>query len=191
MIRNNQRYLFVAAAAVLFLGVSCKFSKQIEVKKKIEAPPDATPDAKILAMIHRTNAIEIEAGLLAQKKGQSEKVRKLGVRIARDHLSAEKKVLDLAQKQGTEVDQPSGRTPQEEKQHTKQAVSMYKLRKLQGPEFDPVFLQFMEQGHTDSIEMLKASRDQLHDEEVQDLVNQLIPTLEEHHELAAHLEGHK
>jgi uncharacterized protein (DUF305 family) len=82
-------------------------------------------------------------------------------------------------------------TSEEKPQHEKQVKTLDKLRKLNGSEFDAAFLQFMAEGHAKSIEKLKVSREKLRDKDVRDLVDKLIPILEQHRELAAHHEGHK
>ncbi len=191
MSRNRTIGLFSAIAAVFLLGAGIGIAQETAAKKSNEAAKNPSLDVRVLSTIHATNAIEVEAGKLAQQKGQSDTVRKLGDRIARDHLSSDKMVTDLAHKKKVELDPVKPQTDEEKQQHEKRVKMMEKLRNLQGSEFDSAFLKFMEEGHARSIEKLQASREKLQDGDVRDLVNKLLPILEQHRELAAHQEGHK
>lgn len=173
MIRDSQNHLFVMAAVVLLLGAGFALAQD---------------EARLLARLHHVNALEIEAGLLAQKKGVSDEVRKLGERVTRDHLLADKKLTRLANRKKIGLNQTGPQTTEERTQHEKRLALFDKLLKLHGADFDAAFLQFMVQGHAQSIRTLKAAREEMEDEQIRNLVNKLIAMLEKQHEWAVELE---
>jgi predicted outer membrane protein len=191
MSRSREKLVFVMSMAALLLGVGFGIAQESTAKKEGNNAKKTSPEIKILSKIYDTNAIEVEAGLLAQQKGRSDKVRKLGDRIARDHLSSDKMVTQLAHKKKVDLIPPQPQTAEEKQQCEKQKKVMQQLRKLDSSEFDTVFLHFMAEGHAQTIDKLKASREQLHDAEVRDFVDKLISILEQHHKLAAPQEGHE
>lgn len=92
-----------------------------------------TEDARrSLARIHLRNTFELEAGQVAQERGQSQAVKDLGKRLQQDAQNVDANLVSLVQQRGGVVDQLP--FPNEERSgHTQM---MARLRELQGEQFD-------------------------------------------------------
>jgi putative membrane protein len=62
---------------------------------------------RVLNLLHQTNLKEIEAGKLAEKKGQAKDVKSLGKMLIKDHTAADKKVTSLAKEEKVTLDPAS------------------------------------------------------------------------------------
>jgi putative membrane protein len=139
-----------------------------------------TPEA-VLADLHATNQLEIQAGQLAQAKGTSSEVKSFGKQLAADHSSADDKVMALAEKKNLNLrKEPSD--PQEAK---KDAQEIARLQKLSGAEFDRAFLTAMENGHQKTIAKLEKAKSTVQDQDIQKLVDELMPVLNKHRATAS------
>jgi putative membrane protein len=142
-------------------------------------------DAHVVAELHHTNKMEIEAGRMAEQKGLSRGVRDFGDVLVRDHQAADEKLLAYAQRTGLDAnaflpDEVSG-------QRSTSEDDMDRLRKLSGGAFDRQFAQMMETGHARAIDHVRAARDQTADPSLRDLLAGLLPTLQRHREIAQDL----
>jgi putative membrane protein len=146
----------------------------------------ASEDARVVAKLHHINQMEIDAGKLAQDKGQSKKVRDFGGRLVRDHQAADKKVMSYADKKGIDANaMPPAGTDQEAKDQEK----MDRLRNLSGAQFDREFATMMAEGHQKAIEMVQAAQGRVNDPALRTMLTQLLPTLQKHHDIAESLAG--
>jgi predicted outer membrane protein len=62
-----------------------------------------------------------------------------------------------------------------------------KLRKLQGAEFDREFTRAMVEGHQAAIDQLRSARADTIDPEMRSLLDELLPTFEQHLSMAQKL----
>jgi putative membrane protein len=139
----------------------------------------------LFSRIHATNEFEIKVGHLAMEKGQSEKVKKYGERLVRDHKNADEKVMALAKEENIQISKPEPRNKQEKMMMQKRKELLSKFKKA-GPEsFDEIYLNAMVKGHQHAIDML--TKADLKNQEVNELVSKLVPILEQHLNLAENL----
>jgi len=61
---------------------------------------------------------------------------------------------------------------------------MDQLQKMTGKDFDRAFAQMMVNGHREAIEMVKDARSTVQNAEVKSLLEQLLPTLQKHEDMA-------
>lgn len=144
----------------------------------VEATRVPTPD-QLASKIRAVDAMEIEAGRLAQARGSTDGVRRYGLVLERDHRLADRRVTALANAQGltlTEVP-PSA----------EEAAEMARLGSLRGAAFDDAFLKAMKAGHGRTLELLAKARQSTPDLRLADLISRLIPILEQHDQLAGGL----
>jgi len=137
----------------------------------------------VLSAIHATNQLEMSAGKLAQSKGASEQVRQFGRQLYDDHRAADQKVQSLADKKGLML-KPQLDDPTQARQSAEQAAEVAKLAKLSGPEFDTAFLAAMAKGHQQTIQQLEKVKASAADQDVETLVNDLMPVLHKHQDTA-------
>lgn len=146
-----------------------------------ESPATATvPDAdvnKALADLHRINLMEIEMGNLAKEKGQSEAVRNYGDTLVRDHEAAESRVEEIAGQINYALAEKGQLLAGAHKSQ------MERLRNLQGADFDQAFASLMAESHSDAISTLQRSQGKVTGP-VADLLNQVIPQLQDHQRTA-------
>jgi len=151
------------------------------------APPAGGPAAgnwtasKLVTDIHSIDQMEVTMGQLAQQKGSTARVRRYGSLLARDHRLADQQLISLARDQHLGV-AATGMSLADR-------AKMTRLQGLSGRAFDRQFMADMKAGHDQAIAMLKASRGQLVNPSVRDFVGKLIPILNQHRDLAQHLEG--
>jgi putative membrane protein len=146
------------------------------------AAADETPsaDAKLLAKLHETNALEVELGKLAQQKGGTPEVKQFGKQLVEDHQSVDTKILALAGEESIELE-AAPKDPADAKKSTEMKA---KLKTLSGETFDQEFLTAMRQGHEEAIALVTKAKPSLQNTKVKSLVTELEPVLEKHRQMA-------
>jgi putative membrane protein len=139
--------------------------------------------------MHQLYQMETKAGEWARSKGATAQVRAYGDRLVRDHAMADQRILDVAEKQGIPVGEPTPKNAEEEQEMKEQAATLDRLPTLQGREFDQSFLEFMHKGHKSAIKMLCSARGKLAPSTpLPALIETLIPILRQHYQIAIELE---
>jgi putative membrane protein len=150
------------------------------VQPERSAPVDVTPQL-ILEKLHLANLEEIEAGRLAEQSG-TDRVKDYARTLQRDHRAADEKVKALAKKKGLAfADKPA---PSQKHQAEKDM-----LAGLTGADFDRAFTGMMAQGHRQLIAAAQRWRSPCKDEDVCALLDQMMPRLREHEQMAEKLHG--
>lgn len=186
----------VPGVLVLLAGTSLapaqENREQQETRREQPAKTEAAEKfdtATVLSKIHQTNQREIELGQLAMEKAESRDVRAFGELLVRDHRNADRKLRRLVEDKGIELVEPRPQTVEEKKQDQQKQQAKQRLQKLEGTEFDEVYLTTMEREHTASIRMLTRAHKTLEDRDVRDFVGAKIPILKQHLALALRLQG--
>jgi putative membrane protein len=144
---------------------------------------NATPQMQ-LQKLHLTNLHEIELGKLAEQNG-SEKVKSFAQTLQRDHKAADKQVMDLAKKKGfTLTDTMQDAQKQQHKQMEKD-----RFTNLKGAQFDREFANAMSMGHHKVISLVNSWTQSCKDQDVCKLETSLLPTLQQHQQMAEQLRG--
>jgi putative membrane protein len=119
---------------------------------------------------------EIEIGQLAQKNGQSEKVKQFGKTLEQDHSANLAKAKTLAESMNLSLPtQPSA----------KEKATYDKLSKLKGAAFDKQFAKDMVADHKKDISEFQ--REAKKSGDAADFAKQTLPTLHKHLSLAQSL----
>jgi putative membrane protein len=150
-------------------------SNQGSKQKSNWTPADT---ARALDKLHQTNLEEIQMGQLAQQNGLSDQVKDLGKTLVDDHKSADNDVKELAQdrKVSLSTTQPSGST---------EANNMKSLQGMKGAAFDSKFASMMVQDHDKAIAMARMWRSRTDDKKLHDLLDDVLPKLQKHRDLAS------
>jgi putative membrane protein len=138
-----------------------------------------SPESKFLTDAVRGDVAEVKMGELAQQKGQSEGVREFGQMLVEDHSSALQKTAELAK--DLNVIPPAQPSAEQMQKHDA-------LARLSGEEFDRQFAAEMVKGHQEEIAKYERQA-QSGDSKVAKLAEDLLPTLEEHLEVAQRLQS--
>ena len=137
----------------------------------------ASDTAEVLGKLHHSNQMEVEAGKLAQEKGQSKDVKAYGKTLVNDHSAADKKVMALAKEEKIELPTTSPMPPDK----------MDKMKSASGADFDKKFVADMLEDHQKDVAEAKAARDKTSDKKLKTLLTATIPVLEKHRDTAQKL----
>jgi putative membrane protein len=138
---------------------------------------DAAPagqDALFLQQAHQVNLAEISAGQLAQQKGNTPVVKKIGARLAADHRTLDKPVQLTAHALGVAL--PN--TPDEQQRAVAQ-----QLQHASGAAFDRVFVTTQLTGHQQALAAGQAELAHGHDARVTALARTAAPVIEAHRQM--------
>jgi putative membrane protein len=116
---------------------------------------------------------EVQLGELAQQKAADMKVKDFGARMQKDHSNANAELRAIVAKKGITV--PGGPGPH--------AAMKAKLEKLQGTQFDQVYMKAMVDDHTKAVREFEMAT-KSPDEDVKAFATKTLPTLREHLQMA-------
>jgi putative membrane protein len=126
----------------------------------------------------RGGMLEIELGQLAQKNGESSKVKSFGQQMVTDHTRLNDELGNAAKKDGFQV--PAGLS-------TKQREEVQALSKISGKEFDSKYAQLMVKDHTDDLAAFRKAESTIEKPELKKAIGDAIPVIEHHLEMAKKL----
>jgi len=135
--------------------------------------------AMVLAQIHQTNLTEVELAKMARKKGSINGVRAYADQLIQDHTNLDQTVVAIAQKSGNlKAVRRSAHETADEKTVER------KLKSANGARFDKLFLQQASSDHERLIRKLQQDREDASNDDLEALIDKMIPILEQHKELA-------
>jgi len=195
---GTSRQLIIAAVVVVLLG-GCSTSRQQpapdasaataqpsaqpaaqEAKAKPAArvpSPEASSkktSASVLAQIHQADLKEIAIGKIAEEKASTDEVRAYAVQLVNDHTNADQMVLATAQKTGAHLRGVA----------TARSKTDQKLSSASGAQFDRMFLEQTSADHKKLMSELQQQREDASDDEIEALIDKIMPILQQHHDLA-------
>jgi putative membrane protein len=140
--------------------------------------------AVILAQIHQANLKEIAIAKIAEGRASTSEVRSYADQLVQDHTNADQMVVAMAQKTGAHLrDAAAG--PREGRHETAHGKLVeQKLSSARGAGFDRLFLQQTSSDHERLIRRLQQEREDASDDEIEALIDKIMPILEQHRELA-------
>jgi putative membrane protein len=138
----------------------------------------------ILSQMHQTNLTEIALGKMAQQKASSSEVRAYADQLVQDHTNVDRMVVDMAQESGTNLKNGAEAHQAVRHESARQKELERKLKSAQAAEFDRLFLQETNADHEKLIAKLQKNKQDTSDEELETLIEKVIPVLEQHRELA-------
>ena len=148
-----------------------------------KAADEKMTDARLVALLHHVNQDEIAAGKLAQQKGQSVDIKAYGKQLVTDHSSSDQEVMAAAKKAGISPSD-SALTASDKEMMRVDKNKMEQIKRMSGAEFDRTFAQVLVQDHQHMISLLRDHEGDLQSPELKTLVDNTIPVLEKHKDLA-------
>ncbi|MCC9136567.1 DUF4142 domain-containing protein [Pontibacter silvestris] len=118
-----------------------------------------------------SNMLEIQAGQLAQEKGQSQQVKGFGQMMVTDHEKATDQLKSLAS-------QKSITLPDSMSQDHKDKLQS--LRDKTGSDFDQSFMDLMVNSHQEAVNLFDNAASDLEDPDVKSFASSTLPTLRQH-----------
>jgi putative membrane protein len=161
-------------------------SSLVSSAKQNTAPVASTKrnTAMVLSQIHETNLREIALGKMAEEKASRSEVRAYADQLVQDHTNVDQTVVAMAQKSGSHLN--DGTAVHQEGRHeaAQEKLLERKLKSASGPDFDRLFLQQTGSDHERLIRKLQQDREDASDDELEALIDKMIPIFEQHRELA-------
>jgi putative membrane protein len=184
-------FLFAAFAGISFL-VSCSDSPEKDAKKEAdsantakidsaklrdtsEAHPvhmaDLKPDAEFTVAAADGGMLEVALGKIAEKKGTTGAVKKLGAQMVKDHSKANMELKALAKEKHLTI--PGEMSPKCQKE-----LSDFDEKK--GHDFDKAYADLMVKDHKDDIDDFKKEANSGNDTQISNWAKNILPILEHH-----------
>jgi putative membrane protein len=130
--------------------------------------------AAVLSEIHRADLKDIAIGQMAQGKASTDQVREYANQLVKDRTSADQQVIAMAQKKNVRL-----------RDHTsRQGPEPAKLNTLSGPSFDKYFLRQTAADNDKLVRSLRKEREDASDDDIEALIDKILPILEQDQELA-------
>jgi putative membrane protein len=155
--------------------------KEAQAKPAAVLPAEVSSkstSATILEQIHQADLKEIAIGKIAEGKASSDEVRAYADQLVKDHTSADQMVIETAQQKGAHLHEPSRHAGNREK------LAEQKLSSANGAQFDRLFLEQTSADHKRLIRELKQEREDASDDDVEALIDKIMPILQQHQDLA-------
>ena len=123
--------------------------------------------------------LEVEAGRLAQEKGQSQEVKDFGQMMVTDHTKANDALKALAQQKNIVLPDSMGQQHMDKLQD---------LRDKSGAEFDEEYIDLMVSSHEEAVDLFEDAANDMEDQEVKSFASTTLPTLQQHLDQANQLD---
>jgi putative membrane protein len=140
--------------------------------------------AIVLSQIHRTNLMEIALGKMAQEKASTDEVRAYADQLVQDHTNVDQMVVAMAQQRGADLQNGAAAARDGPHQPAREKQLEWKLKSASGLDFDRLFLQETSADHERLIRKLEQDRQDASDDELEALIDKVMPILEQHQQLA-------
>ena len=138
----------------------------------------------ILSQMHQTNLMEIELGKIAEQKAASSEVRAYADQLVQDHTNVDRMVVAQAQETGTNLKNGAEARQAVRSETARQKELERKLKAAQGADFDRLYLKETNAEHEKLIRKLQQDKQNTSDQELETLIEKVIPVLEQHRDLA-------
>jgi putative membrane protein len=165
----------VAAGSLCFVG-SLRAQENTSVSdnphlRAKDAPPKAgapstklsDKDRQFIQAAANGGAGEVADGKVAEERGQSAEVKKIGARMVADHSKANNELVELAKKKGLSID-----------------ISKGKPRNFTSARFDGQYLASMEKDHEMDIKAFEREASSGDDADLKAFASRTLPTLKAH-----------
>ena len=132
---------------------------------------DLKPDADFAVAAADGGMLEVALGKLAEKKGMSQSVKKLGAQMVADHSKANMELKALAADKHIAIP---------DKMSDKCQKQVSDLNEKNGRDFDKAYADLMVKDHKDDIDEFKKESEKGNDSQVSGWAKNKIPVLEHH-----------
>lgn len=151
-----------------------------------QVEPSAEATRQALRAMHWKSQLDITLARHALARASHPAVRRYAERVIRDHELADARALALADELRIDLRPPAA----EEQAQTERAQELIsEIQDLSGEEFERAWLRIMVNGHRQAIQQLAQLRPRVDAVQVQRLMRDLVPILDQHLLMARHLES--
>jgi putative membrane protein len=160
-------------ATLIFMGVGLWLTRTTLA----QGPQLGDADRAFIKMAASSAQAEIQLGKLAAERADRAEVRDFAKRLEKDHTEANLALLKLLDAQRIDVSRDM----------TSYQETADRLSTLRGLEFDRAFVQQMVKDHEEAVAKFAAEAKEGHNPELKAYAAKLLPTLQEHLQLARDL----
>jgi putative membrane protein len=144
---------------------------------------DKSTSAAILEQIYQADLEEIAIAEIAEEKASTREIRAYAEQLVADHTNANQTVVRIAKKLGVHLhDAATSKEARRRSVHEK--LVEQKMSSASSAEFDRLFLQQTSADHDKLIRALKQDREDANNDDIESLIDKILPILEQHRELA-------
>jgi putative membrane protein len=168
-------------ALILSLGIALAFSTAFAADKE-NADKASAPDTAFIMKAADGGMTEVELGKLAEKNGQREDVKTFANQMVKDHGKANENLKSIASKMNV---------PLPEKVSEKHQAAIDKMSKMSGAEFDAQYVVRMIFEHEKTRILFENSRAHVSNEELKKFIDETLPVVKSHLEMAKKMQSTK
>ena len=132
---------------------------------------DKSPDHDFFKKAAEGGIAEVEAGTLAQNKGNSQAVKDFGAMMVKDHTDANAKLKSIAAEEGEDLPNTSS---------AMQMASKSKLEVLTGETFDKSYIKNQVTAHEQTVALFKQEIASGKDPQAKKFAQDTLPTVRTH-----------
>jgi putative membrane protein len=132
---------------------------------------DKNPDASFFKHAAEGGIAEVEAGKLAQDKGNSQTVKEFGAMMVKDHSAANDKLASIASSAGVSLPATSS---------VGQMATKAKLEVLRGDKFDKAYIKDQLKAHQDTVALFKNEIASGSDAQAKSFASDTLPKVQAH-----------
>ena len=132
---------------------------------------DKSPDQSFFKQAAEGGIAEVDAGTLAQSKGNTKAVKEFGAMMVKDHSAANEKLKSIATAEN--VDLPA-------KASMSQLASKTELEALSGDSFDKAYIKGQITAHEQTVALFKKEIASGTDSQAKSFAKETLPTVQSH-----------
>jgi predicted outer membrane protein len=163
--------------------------KKADEKEKVGVQTDLS-QSQLLDKLHKVSIGHVEMGNLAQTHAKSDKVKRLGEKMAKDFTQLDQQVIDYAKGHDIVLSDATGmfKGSKSETKAGEKEEKMTNLGKLQGEDFDKQYLSSTISGCERLIPVLEGTKGKFDDNKFDRVIGKAIDTLKSYQKDAEKLQ---
>lgn len=175
----------LVAIAGLAVGTSSLKAQSDNSKESVKSGLQTMEDARMeriaqspslfIQTANQANLTEIQAGQIAQQKGQSQEIKDYGKELVKDHQASNEKLQQLAKDKGIECTN---------KLDMRHQMKIDRLTAYSGEEFDKRFLEDQTKAHKQDVALFEQVAAKCPDKDVKEFAQNTLPALRQHLQMA-------
>ena len=178
MNKSLKLLLQMAVVALIGLGVSAQAAEKKDEKKTSPSPSASTSKSPATAALSdkdksfmkeaaKGGMMEVEMGKMAQQKGKSADVKKIGGMMVTDHTKANNELMGIAKKKGVDLSKEKG-----------------KMMKLNDATFDKEYINAMVKDHEEDLAAFQGEAKNGSDADVKSFASKTSAVIKKHLDMA-------
>lgn len=184
----NMKTITSILSVGLALAISTAFAAAAEKSDKASPAPAeksdkaAAADTAFIKKAADGGMTEVELGKIAEKNGQKDDVKTFGSHMVKDHGKANDNLKSIAAKMNVTVP---------DKVSAEHQAKIDKMGKLTGAAFDTAYAKEMVASHEKTIASFEAAKAKVANEDLKKFIDETLPTVKEHLDMAKKMQSAK